>query len=307
MDLKELLNTHEKVAQSRRKVGTQYCDQGYQFLREAEATGFQNKELLKQASNSFIQAIRQERANAEAYIGLGYLLLLLSDFKAAETQFKTALRLAPQNQDAKKLLDFTFQKLLGKPKSKSVPSHEGEQLFYQLAEEIRTAVKNLHAQPILLPTHLQAGIEALHHHQRKLQSMLAEFESEIKHLDLDFPTDSLLNLLQPLRESLRLHQKLIQTSEDMRKLFEGLENLQTQIASALSAKQNLTSAEKIHQFEHTHLEMYLDECDRLADHLDALSENGHDTQELEKIYLQIVHQLEFLQEYLDEQLEKFKA
>jgi tetratricopeptide (TPR) repeat protein len=301
MDLKALLKAHEQVAQKRKNVGTQACEQGYNFLLKAEQTGFKDKSLLKAASEAFIRAIKQERTQADAYIGLGYLLLLLSDFKTAEIQFKAALRYAPNNRDARSLLEFTLNKRSGKSilKTESGPERDHEQIFIQLVDTIQKLGKQLKQamlpEPMLDPIELQKRLKAHSDFQSKYQSL----EQEIEQLDVDLNTDSLKQLLRPLTESIRQQGKIIQTSLKFQKYGQDLLHLMETVKAAILGLNQIQSIESIQQFEQDTLEPILDQCDQIADQLDVLSEQGHDIRSLEQRYEALTQMIENLQDLID--------
>lgn len=305
MDLKALLHTHDQVSRKRKEHGAKYCEQGYDLLLQAEKSGFKDKNLLKQASESFIRAIRQERTHTEAYIGLGYLLLLLSDFHGAENQLKAALRFDPNNPDAKSLLEFSQHKRLGIPlKPSQAEPEDSEQLFIQFVERIQAAsrkVKNsLLQQPTLEAQQLQQLVKEHGENQWRFQQL----EHELAELDQSLHADSLKNLLHNFSDLLRHQTKMIQTSLRLQKLDNALLKLMEQVRDAILLLPNLQNKTAVHNFEEHHLESLLDHCDQLADQLDEISEQGHDIRALEKKYESLVHMLENLQEQLDGLMER---
>ncbi len=305
MDLKALLHTHDQVSRKRKEQGTMSCEQGYELLIQAEKTGFKDKAILKQASDAFILAIRQERTHPEAYIGLGYLLLLLSDFQAAETQFKSALRFAPDNQDAKSLLEFSQHKRLGLPlKSAQPETEESEQLFVHFVERIQTAIRKAKASQLKQPLLDMAQLQVLVKEHGESQWRYQQLEQELAELDLALPADSLKGLLNSFADLLRHQTKMIQTSMTFQKLEQALVAQMARVRDGIVNLPQLRSKEDIQAYEQNTLEDLLDHCDKLADQLDSISEQGHDIRSLERQYETLVQMIENLQEQIDGQIEQ---
>lgn len=305
MDLKALLKTHEQVASKRKNLGTQACEEGYNLLVKAEETGFKDKTLLKSASEAFIRAIRQERSNAEAYVGLGYLLLLISDFEGAEKQLKAALQLTPDNSDAKALLEFSQHKRLGIPLKSSQPEpEESEQLFVQFVERIQTATRKAKAAQLKQPLMDTAQLQALVKEHGESQWRYQQLEHELAELDQSLHADSLKGILNSFAGVLRHQTKMIQTSLTFQKLDQALMRQMERVRDGIVNLPQLRSKEAIQTFEQNTLEDLLDQCDKLADQLDSISEQGHDIRSLEKKYESLVQMIENLQEQIDGQIEQ---
>jgi len=305
MDLKALLKTHEQVASKRKDLGAQACEQGYSLLVKAEQTGFKDKSLLKSASDAFIRAIRQERGNAESYVGLGYLLLLISDFEGAEKQLKAALQFAPDNADAKSLLEFSQHKRLGLPlKSAQPETEESEQLFVHFVDRIQTASRKAKASQLKQPLMDTAQLQILVKEHGESQWRYQQLEQELAELDLALPADSLKGLLNSFADLLRHQTKMIQTSLTFQKLEQALLKQMERVRDSIVNLPHLRSKEAIQDFEQNTLEDLLDHCDKLADQLDSISDQGHDIRSLERQYETLVQMIENLQEQIDGLLEQ---
>jgi len=305
MDLKALLKTHEQVASKRKDLGAQACEQGYGLLAKAEETGFKDKSLLKSASDAFIRAIRQERGNAEAYVGLGYLLLLISDFEGAEKQLKAALQFAPDNRDAKSLLEFSQHKRLGIPLKTAQPeTEESEQLLIQFVERIQAATRKCKSSLLKQPLMDMGQLQVLLKEHGESQWRFQQLEHELAELDQSFDAHSLKGLLSTFSDLLRHQTKMIQTSLTFQKLEQALLGQMQRVRDAIVNLPHLNNKAAIQAFESETLEDLLDHCDKLADQLDTVSEQGHDIRALERQYETLVQMIENLQEQIDGKLEQ---
>lgn len=306
LDLKALLDTHESISQNRKQKGIQYCQAGYRDLSEAEKSGFQNKELLKQAAQHFIQAIRQERTQVEAYIGLAYLLLLISDLRAAEAQLKVALRLSPENPDIKALLEYCLHQRLGlKTPVRNSLARESEQRYTQLQSKIQGAIQTWSQRSMPLePTCEPEPLARLQANQQELSALWLSLDQELRELEHDMQILSLRRQAQPLQSLLWRLEKIIHTSRHFQTLQQTIQLALQEVQQSSAHIQKLSDKQQIQHFEQTTLEQYLDQCDHLADQLDALSSQGHDIRVLEQPYERLVAAIEYLQDLLDEHLQQ---
>ncbi|KAL6057065.1 hypothetical protein QOT17_015728 [Balamuthia mandrillaris] len=86
-------------------------EQGVDLLAKAQASGFEDKQSLKDASTAFINGLVCDRNAPECYVGLAYLLLLLDDRPFALRYLNECLRVCPDYEDAKKLKAYALEGL----------------------------------------------------------------------------------------------------------------------------------------------------------------------------------------------------
>ncbi|MEZ0367609.1 MAG: hypothetical protein ACAI44_00835, partial [Candidatus Sericytochromatia bacterium] len=83
--------------QQRHQTSEQEYAAGMQCLAQAQEAGFGQPDLLKQASNHFLAAIRHNYRHPEPYVGMAYLLMLIEDDRQALKYVCEALRIDPGN------------------------------------------------------------------------------------------------------------------------------------------------------------------------------------------------------------------
>ncbi|KAL6066669.1 hypothetical protein QOT17_009457 [Balamuthia mandrillaris] len=86
-------------------------EQGYHLLAKAQASGFEDKQSLKDASRAFMQGLVCDRNAPECYVGVAYLFLLLDDRPHALRYLNGCLRVYPDCEDAKKLKAYALEGL----------------------------------------------------------------------------------------------------------------------------------------------------------------------------------------------------
>lgn len=97
-------------------------------LATAQASGFEDKQALKASSAGFLNAIRSDARHVAAYVGMGYLLLLLDSPNHAARYLTAAVDVDPTNEDAIKLLKYVRDTLPGEQGSSATGPHDqGEQ------------------------------------------------------------------------------------------------------------------------------------------------------------------------------------
>eukprot|EP00281_Chroomonas_sp_CCMP1168_P021127 CAMPEP_0206234866 /NCGR_PEP_ID=MMETSP0047_2-20121206/12826_1 /ASSEMBLY_ACC=CAM_ASM_000192 /TAXON_ID=195065 /ORGANISM="Chroomonas mesostigmatica_cf, Strain CCMP1168" /LENGTH=192 /DNA_ID=CAMNT_0053658995 /DNA_START=35 /DNA_END=609 /DNA_ORIENTATION=- len=104
------------------EVYQQKLDSGYKDLARSQESGFEDKMALKSASSNFFSAVHCNPGKPQAWVAIGYLLLLLGDNQHAARYIKQAKSVDPTNEDAGKLLDFVLEE----NKKNGIPEEDEE-------------------------------------------------------------------------------------------------------------------------------------------------------------------------------------
>ena len=83
-------------------VGPRRYEEGLQELARAQASGFEDKEALKRASQAFFDAQCCSPNDMGAFVALGYLLLLLADHDHARKYLEHAINWQGNEEDTQK-------------------------------------------------------------------------------------------------------------------------------------------------------------------------------------------------------------
>lgn len=300
--LKELKNQTQSLATNRRQSSDDSYQVGIQHLAKAQESGFEDKASLKEASKHFIKAIQFGRQNPEPYIAMAYLLILLGDQMTATRYLSEARRVDPQNADAEVL--FTF---LQSPE----PVDEDEDDFELVAldgeagdedaqyEEAQRLIRSLLRQTQDLPKHpaLNPGaFKQLEEQYLELEQKLQQIYGVLEELELEMDTTHLAQQVRPLEAALQQFAKLRRMSGRLIRVVQEM----LQICEQLDADLGTLSLPGADAGQwNQNLEKYLDDCDRFADLLDEVDEQGFSISQLEPYYNQLVGKVEALQDVID--------
>ena len=97
-------------------------------------------DLPKEAAGVYQQVIRHDPPDAKAFLGLGKAQLALENFRSAETAFKNALRIAPDNAEARRDLDLVQQVLALDPAQRGLTGTERYQRSRKILENLATSL-----------------------------------------------------------------------------------------------------------------------------------------------------------------------
>ncbi|MEZ0367889.1 MAG: tetratricopeptide repeat protein [Candidatus Sericytochromatia bacterium] len=307
MDFNSLSSVSAGLTQQRSQKGGEACEQAYGSLALAHLNRFQNKAQLEAAVQDFMAAIRLSRRDAGAYVGMGYVLMLLRDYPRAERYLLTALRLDRQHPDVQPLLAELAARRnrpplraqpVGLPAGHPVSAADWDHLHDAVVARIRQTVAAAVAEP-LPPAGVNAElIAALTQSQSRLQIEYDELVRLVRTLEAEFEADDLCRGLRPLEQLLRRMQATVSLSRQF-------QNLQADICRIRQALQrdllslNRNGAQSLAPFE-ARLEEYYDDCDTFADQLDAWEASGHSIAGLLKEYKLLLEVTDNLHERLDE-------
>ena len=101
-----------------------------------------------------------------------------------------------------------------------------------------------------------------------------------------------------LSQFLKQNQNCIQVSQKMNQVHSQINTLTAEVKEAKRHLETHTDLNKGSINEG--VEFFLDQCDQLADALDALDESGHTITELEGLYQKLISHLETYQDHVDE-------
>lgn len=301
MDLKALVNTHRRIAENRQDVGVDYCQKGFMLLAQAELTEFREKQLLKDATSYFIRAIRFKRTSTDAYVGLGYLLILLTDYEGASKYLKEALRLDPSNGDAAKLLEHvqTHQPQSVKPNAQpeDLSDLNYDELYDKIEILIFTQIKTIMETPPMIPTVDTDALKALEQQTAAFETTYQHIVQQLDIIEAEIDTSDLRNNLRPFEIALGRFQTGLSTSHHMQKIQAGiLKEMHRVKEHLMQVRNNPESTEN----EEVFLDDVMDHCDALADELDVLERKAISIEPLLQRYESLVALIEQFRDTLDE-------
>lgn len=300
MNLKQLVQAQHQLVSQRRDESDMLCRQAYYLIAEAEAEGFQNKDLLKQAMRLFVQASRQQRQEPEPYMGLLYLCLLINEETLAERYLEAVLTLAPDHADALKLkryleeapeadevLHFAWQ-------GQDLPA---DQLYDAVEQSLFYLVREIMDWPAPLSAELSA--QQLQDTFLSLKQALQQFEAAFSSLDQVFDTASLRRRLQPVEKISSAFGQAIEQFAELQQVQSTLNQLLVAVCQGFQQRlQRQLSSEAVEQA----LEQWLDQFDNSLQRVAELEQQGHEVAEQRHLGNAIAAIIEQLRELLDSPL-----
>ncbi|PKL76833.1 MAG: hypothetical protein CVV27_08260 [Candidatus Melainabacteria bacterium HGW-Melainabacteria-1] len=308
MNLSGLHTLAAGLSQQRMQKGGEACQRAYELLAQAKLSQFKDTKLLEGAVANFMAAIRHSRRDVDAYLGMGYVLLLLRDFARAERYLLTALRLNRQHPDVQVLLaelvarrkrpPLRTQQSMSLFQGQPQTSDQWDRLYDAVEAEIRQSVAAALAEPLPAASLKREQVAKLTQVLEQLQTGYAALSKQVRSLEAEFEIEALQNALRPLELLLRRMQDRLKVSQAFGNLAESMRRIRQGLQRDLQ-QLNQIQPQTLADFE-ARLESYSDSCDSFADLLDAWEAAGHPIAELLHDYEFLLALVESLQEKLDE-------
>ncbi|HEY9840602.1 MAG TPA: hypothetical protein V6D23_09120 [Candidatus Obscuribacterales bacterium] len=283
-----------RLTRYRHEESENYLARGVECMLLAEEGGYSDRALLKEACDSFIEAIKFNRQHTEAYVGMAYLLWILGDSRQALSYLEQGLRTQPSHPDVHALI----QKINGRPAN--APAVGAAPVNEAATAAVTALVKELLAQLESEKTSIIAAsvnTHAIELLQEKLQEWEVLYDRVLTAIDgLDaFHQRVMLTVeLGPVQDRIMAYHEALRGSERLLGLDDKiLENLATtrQYIDALNKGDTAMFL--------AYLEILLDNCDALADELESLEKAGLNVRTLESHYQQLTELVEEFQAQLD--------
>lgn len=299
MVFKELQATSDAL--EKKKIhSSMYCEEAYQIIARAQENNFTNRKQLQKAVKLFIQALRRYREQAEPLIGLGYIHILISDFQGAQKFLKQALNIEPDNQSARELMDYTHQPFIPEKAVDELTADDFDELY----DEAEAKIVLLLQRVLKFPTENPPTLDTLEldAHFKEFGEVMSDFE-ELQNtfaiLEIEFDIGELRIKVKPLEKGIVRQQKYMRTSREFQATYKDILVTMKKITASTKAVQEENLLADIEGQLHS----FMDDCDRLADRLDAFDEQGINITPLEKTYEMIIQAVEQLQFTLDGKLQ----
>jgi len=285
--------TANPLTRYRHEESQNHLARGIECMLLAEESNYQDKELLTEACDAFLESIKFNRQHTEAYVGMAYLLWLHGDTPRALTYLEQGLRTNPSHADVHTLI----KQITGRSSkaSQSLPAAPAPQ-HARLAEHIQALLQQLQAEKIAAVA-ASVNSHAIERLQERLQHWENEYDEVLVQIDglegfhervmltceLGPVQDRILAYHAALKQSgrlLDLDDKILENTRLTRQYLDELE------------------AGDVGMFQ-AYLEILLDNCDTLADELDALEKDGLNIRTLDSHYQQLIEGVETFQQALE--------
>lgn len=286
----ETLNPNTRY---RHEESQNYLSRGVECMLLAEEDHYQDKALLIEACDAFIEAIKYNRQQTEAYVGMAYLLWILGDQPRALQYLEQGLRTNPAHPDVHALI----KQITGKTQSAGAAAHPAEPQAYQAVQaEIQALLAKVDSENTAT---LAASVNP--HAVERLQERLLLWESDyeavlaaIDGLQAFHERVMLTCELGPVQDRIMAYHQALRQSERLTRLDDKiLENtrLTRQYLNALEAGET--------GMFRTYADILLDNCDALADELDLLEQEGLNIRTLDSHYQQLIEVVEAFQHAME--------
>lgn len=284
--------TH-RIGRYRHEESENHLARGLECLLLAEEGAYQDKALLTEACDAFMESIKFNRQNTDAYVGMAYLLWLLGDSHQALTYLEQGLRTNPSNQDVHTLI----KQISGTAVQSSGSQSTQKPLNNQVMALVKELLERIHAEK---PGAIQGSVNP--HVIERLQEKLTEWElaydevlGAIDQLEAFHERVMLTCDLGPVQDRIMAYNAALKTSEKMVQLDDKIQE-NTELVRQYLAE---LDREEPGMFQ-AYLEVLLDNCDSLADELDVFDQEGLNIGSLDSHYQQLVDRVEELQIRLEE-------
>ena len=307
MDLKYLSRVQESQQQNKLQTAQAKLSKGFDLLAGARAAGYNDKSTLEQAARELIHALKQNRSETRAFIGLGYIFMLWGNKNEAWYYLNEARKLDPNNEDAQRLIRFLQEnpdyktEALAQQQAVSM-AEAGEDL--DLYEQTANAIKDLNRMVTqelnlgLAPGDDLNDVEATFDQFAALSTAHEIIEQNLDMLETSDNTETLRKGLYPIEVLLRRYRATLAECAaylDIREQLAGGEEYFSYLESAFvsPARTDISTCE-------AHFEKLYDLCDKLADQLDAIESKQPAFKRLSDQYRKFTQQIEFFRDRLDE-------
>lgn len=256
-----------------------------------------DKATLKQAMLMLTGCVRMARSYADPYLLLSYIYLALRLPQLSLKYLRVAQHLGSQDPLLGKIQvalqsGFLAPRVNVQGSQRLAPVLSGETDYDALYEEVQgLLVREVRAaMDIPLPagpTSNPERLNALHRAGHNLSESIALIQGQLEVLDQEMDCSELYRKLRNLESRLRLLAQILEGSEQCVALMQTLNGLAQRVQVAL-----VTPTEQ-------DLEIFLDQCDSIADQLDGFTARGWQITELEAVYQALIDQITHLQDKLD--------
>lgn len=307
--LSQIQQEASKLNLERKETLEPLLREGLDLLNQAEANGFQNIALLKQAARLFLKAQQGNQRDVRPYLFVAYVFLLLGDPMRSSAHLNLARRQDPTSalvkEFSEQLMAFS-QKQKQKQKPKTSNTHkqldfskdrDPDQLYDHLEQIILSEVRQLQ---ILVPPQSDAPESECEHFHSLIQQAQQNFDdiqAQIHELDQHLDTYALKSRLRPMELLLKRHQIHYQSLQFVPQIQGSLDQLRADLNQAMYALERDLPKDK--QPLEAQLEQLLDRLDAVADQIDELEAKGFKNPQLEQNYKFVMHRLEDYQDQLD--------
>jgi tetratricopeptide (TPR) repeat protein len=292
----------------RHEESENHCHRGVECLLLAEEEGFQNRELLTEASDAFLSAIQHYRQNTQAYVGIAYLLWRLGDNTRALQYLEEGLRSQPSDPDVHALIRSITGYSTASPSSSAASppsinvtaastgapppsSPVTETRIVEIQQKVARTKQKIEAENTRL---IRPSINL--HEIDLLQDQLSQWEAtyydileDIDTLDTFHVRVMLTCELSVLQDRILDYHSALQCSEELIALDD---KIQAVSRSVKQTQEELESG-KPGMYDAL-LESYYEQCDALADALDDLESKNIPVRVLDSHYQQLVDRVESL-------------
>lgn len=297
----------QKKDEARHQKSKQLYEQGRQWVREALLQPI-NKTKFKQAVDCFSNGIQSNYKNPDNYWGLGFLFLALNQPLKSLPYLKSGLELAPQSRLGKALLQQAQTGLVsvGPKKHLEMKPAESEpyfidfdQLHDETANSILALLKKLLSTPqavFSLEHHFFAVLKTQYEADLIQQQALAH---DVEILDAEIDVSNLQIHIATIQRKLKHMHYFIACQSDFLDLHAQIQTALSLVEQQIELISGIYTPTAIASWDNS-LHQMLDECDRIADRLDDLSEKKVDISLLEQSYTHYVARLATLQDLFEE-------
>lgn len=285
--------TH-RITRFRHEESENALNRGIECMLLAEEDRYQNQDLLTEACDAFIDAIKFNRQNTRAYVGMAYLLWLLKDEKQALSYLEQGLRTNPSDPDVHALIKQISGQSVTPEAARTAP--EAGSASAAVREQVQELLEILKQEgsKSIAPSINPHMIERLQENVLDWELRYDDVLTAIDELDTFHERVMLTCELGPVQDRILAYHQALKDSERLLKLDDQiLENtrlVKQYLADLQAGDSGMFQA---------YLDVLLDNCESLAESLDALEAEGLNVKTLNNHYDQLADLVEELQDKVE--------
>ncbi len=301
---------------------------GLNLIDQAQAEGFNQPLRLQQAASLLTEAIKRNRAEIRAYLGMAYIFLLLEDHSMAQKYVHQALQLQPNNplvrsfqarvgedyqRVAKRRQELRSNPAARPTQTTAQPSRmtaadddDIDALYDQTETHIRQMLRELMLVGMPQPAADHSGILRLEQALETHQANYAQIMAQLKKIETKLDTADLMRLVKPVEAHHQRYRQVISFSQLLKGLKDRLVTEIEQVKEITEEARNTQDPNDIEVLEEN-LEALLDNADGFAQEIETLQQQNFPLAGLEDLYEQLQERLETYQDALEETHSRLKA
>lgn len=270
-------------------------------------------ETLNQALQKLMAALEAQRSKSEPYLLLAYVFYCFDEPQAAIRYLRAAEVLNAKLPQLELLRNLITQANEEKNRATTLQpvldtmDMDCDLMFDKISQVISTQVRKLMMDTASLEPSSEPRIFlALQKRQEEVQTTYQGIVEQLDLIDTELDVSELRNQIKPFESVLTRLENSVRVSTQMVELQKSVMSRNQTVQRWQEQLPMLRNAQVLRNIENE-LEHILDDCDRLADHIDEFDDKGYQVSAITVEYEKLVSSIEHLQEQVDDAHDRLAA